>query len=583
MARAGDAPSRSSAGGVVELDQRAHIMSLEFKEAAIPTNAERVVSAQVLQNLGDHTGAITLLLDVLDSDAAAREAEDAMFLLGDSFYALHDYQSSRHYFENALEPFIPSERAQLALVRLIDIALATENFDHVPDYFAKLAQLPSTLVAPAVPYAKAKYLFFREQLAEAEASFAAIGPASPYYFQARYFIATIALKKGDLVGALSGFTAIVQLEKPAATALEVEIQDLARLAAGRIFYKSGKLQPAIRSYESISRPSKHFSDAQFEVGWIHIETGDLVRAVENFENLLRPGALRNDAPEIGVLLGDLKLRVGRLRLAGEDFARIRNTFEPMYEAAKKLETGTLSQLEASGQIPPMIAEWIRADPEMARMIEVESSVADIRTALAATADTLAVLEDAMIRQNKVTLFANLADVRDGSADLLRRLVPIRATFDQGPEILSRADAVESQLLALDGRVDREADKQLDILKAQIAGERARSEALEDDLEAMVTEADDLGRSLLAQALSRVTSRLYELVVRSDVGLMDVAWARKAESSRMLQRLQAERILEETNLEKKIFGQVVKLAPKPARDLYANPSREESVTELPKRQ
>ena len=54
---------------------------------------------------------------------------------------------------------------------------------------------------PATPYVRGKYYYYRSRLDDASLVFASIPQTNPYFFQARYFMATIAVKKGDLAGA----------------------------------------------------------------------------------------------------------------------------------------------------------------------------------------------------------------------------------------------------------------------------------------------------------------------------------------------------------------------------------------------
>src|SRR5688500_9811145 len=230
-ARADDANPETTRT-LVDLDQRTHILALEFNEALVRSFDERVVEAQVQQGLGNHTAAVTILLDVLDRQPGKRAAEDAAFLLGESLFQLRDYRSSRRHFEGAIEIFVPTRRAQQALLRLIEIAIRTEDFSHAEAYFAKMEDVPVAVLEPALPYARAKYLYFRDRSEEAKLLFAAILPSSPYYFQARYFLATSAVKSGDLSQASTAYSAILGLRPSDATGRE--IQDLARLALGRI-------------------------------------------------------------------------------------------------------------------------------------------------------------------------------------------------------------------------------------------------------------------------------------------------------------------------------------------------------------
>ena len=67
---------------------------------------------------------------------------------------------------------------------------------------------------PATPYVRGKYYYYRSRLDDAALVFASIPQTNPYFFQSRYFLATIAVKKGDLAGATQGYDALLKMQAP---------------------------------------------------------------------------------------------------------------------------------------------------------------------------------------------------------------------------------------------------------------------------------------------------------------------------------------------------------------------------------
>src|SRR5262245_29998275 len=87
---------------LIDLDQRVHTMSLEFKvtKAPSPDIADRrVLDAQVSFALKDYDTAATILLEVVEKWPKTRAAEDALYLLGESLFQARDFYSARHYLE----------------------------------------------------------------------------------------------------------------------------------------------------------------------------------------------------------------------------------------------------------------------------------------------------------------------------------------------------------------------------------------------------------------------------------------------------------------------------------------------------
>src|SRR5262245_30774429 len=90
---------------LIDLDQRVHTMTLEFRETKAPSPDiadRRVLDAQVLFTLKNYEEAATILLDVVEKWPKTRAAEDALYLLGEALFQARDFYSSRHYLELAV-------------------------------------------------------------------------------------------------------------------------------------------------------------------------------------------------------------------------------------------------------------------------------------------------------------------------------------------------------------------------------------------------------------------------------------------------------------------------------------------------
>src|SRR5882672_2738522 len=109
---------------VIGLDQRVHIMALEFNEAPLQTSdvADRkIIDAEGLLGLHRRDEAVDVLLEVVAKWPLSRAAQDARFLLGDGLFELYDYHLARSYYHEALASFSGTRREQHALERLIEI------------------------------------------------------------------------------------------------------------------------------------------------------------------------------------------------------------------------------------------------------------------------------------------------------------------------------------------------------------------------------------------------------------------------------------------------------------------------------
>jgi chromosome segregation ATPase len=121
-------------------------------------------------------------------------------------------------------------------------------------------------------------------------------------------------------------------------------------------------------------------------------------------------------------------------------------------------------------------------------------------------------------------------------------------FDLTVDILARADAVQARLAQIDGRIEAVAQLRLGELRKQLQAEKGQLQAANAKLGGIVSESQDLGGGLAFAMLSKVTDRFYDLVVQSDVGLVDVAWGLKDQRTTTVSKLVNQQKLELKSVE-----------------------------------
>jgi hypothetical protein len=75
---------------------------------------------------------------------------------------------------------------------------------------------------------------------------------------------------------------------------------------------------------------------------------------------------------------------------------------------------------------------------------------------------------------------------------------------------------------------------------EVSDEKLKVTAYRQQLGGYSTESADVGGGIMAEQFKAVTTRFYNVVVRAEVGIIDVAWALKDSSTRNTNRLVAER-------------------------------------------
>ena len=143
------------------------------------------------------------------------------------------------------------------------------------------------------------------------------------------------MKKGDLAAGLIAFDTVVR-SQPTSDA-DKEIQDLARLAMGRLFYERGEFDKAREAYASIARQSKYFEDAMNELAWTAIKAKDYKAAYRALDLMLLQNPDSPQAPELRLLMGNLHVRMANFALANDAFLQARDQFEPIHLQLKETQ------------------------------------------------------------------------------------------------------------------------------------------------------------------------------------------------------------------------------------------------------
>ncbi len=490
---------------LIDLDQRVHLMSLEFKEAPPPAPDaadRRVLDAQVQLSVKNYDEAATMALDVVEKYPNSRAYDDALYLLGEALFQSRDYYSARHYLQLAVAKNSGSKPEQQALQRLVEVALRTGDYDNVDSYLARLQNVPASAMEPTVPYVRAKYFYFRGKLDDAAAVFNSIPPTNPYYFQARYFLATIAVKRGDLATASTAYDDLLKQQPPDATGRD--IQDLARLAIARIYYERSQFDKAIEVYLSIPRQSNYWSEALREQAWTYIKAKDWQRAYRSVNLLLLYDPDTADAPDLRLLEGNLELRMSNFYLASDEFSKVRDEFEPIHRQLQQvivksqtdpayfdsLVGKSLDKFDIGVFVPPTAAKWVKAEPDVARMMSLAGDVGEMQRDLADSAKIVDRIEHVMQGSGRVAIFPDLAAARTKSVEALNEVVSTREKF------VARIRAVIDPVLTPDER------KQLDQLAVlrdgysrQASGLPTTDEGLQAHERSMKEKFGDLDREV----------------------------------------------------------------------------------------
>jgi chromosome segregation ATPase len=116
----------------------------------------------------------------------------------------------------------------------------------------------------------------------------------------------------------------------------------------------------------------------------------------------------------------------------------------------------------------------------------------------------------------------------------------RVRAEQLESILERARGVDQKINGFNQHIDSILDVRLKEFQSQLVDEKAHVIAYRQTLDGYTGESADVGGGIVAENFKKVQKRFYDVVVRSDVGIVDVAWALKDSATRETAKLVSER-------------------------------------------
>jgi tetratricopeptide (TPR) repeat protein len=420
---------------------------------------ERLADGQLYYRLRDYVRASIVLTDIVDNFAQHPGYPDALFYLGESLFQAGDYLGARARYRLVLDrsdEALFRGHVQAALGRLIEIAIHIRDFTGVDAYFERLSRLPPAEVESATAYFRAKYLYNLavpmdsvassesplpqpdpQQLETARQAFEAVSSRSPYYAQARYFVGVTCTLRGQYSQAIEAFKRVMAV--PVTGERGRDVQELARLALGRLYYETGQLEAAVAAYEGVERTSRHFDTALYEVTWVHIRAGDATRAERALELLSIAQPDSRYIPDGKLLRGNLLIREGRYADAHTVFEQVTREFQPVRDELAAMVAGhedpqlyfrelvrtNLDDFDAEAFLPPLAARWSIIEGDMARAVSAVGDLAQTGQLIRETTTVAARLASALGSQNPVNVFRDLRNHRERSIALRNRLALIR--------------------------------------------------------------------------------------------------------------------------------------------------------------
>lgn len=419
----------------------------------------RLVDAQVAFSLGKHDSAALMLYDLVQKSGNSVEGDTALFYLGESLMQKGDRVAARGYFTQLVgnvSAGAPSKYYQQALERLIELSIALGDPTGVEEWRSALIRISPGMRRPSVPYVLGKFAFSEARYDDALAQFRDVPKGSAYELQSLYFSGATYIAKKDLGRATEIFEDLVN-RKPKTT-VDRRVIELSQLALGRVYYERDQPSKSIDSYLLVDRKSDLFPDALYEVGWVYVKSKQYDKALGALELLALSDPSSSKTATVQILEGNLRIRKAQMlkekEIAGietgaapeAEYDRARGLFSmthaqyaPSYNelermlVAKEDATQFLAQItgrssrtfQVNSAMPEVAAAWVREEPEVQRVVSVESDLAQIEGNIRESELTIERLEGLLSAPRRGNVYPPLVERRNRLIEIQEQLIAAR--------------------------------------------------------------------------------------------------------------------------------------------------------------
>ncbi|MBN2361418.1 MAG: hypothetical protein JXR83_18345 [Deltaproteobacteria bacterium] len=425
---------------------------------------ERVSEGQILLELKDYERASILLFDAVETPGFDRSSvyDDAVNALAEALYGSGNLVGARTYFRLLVER---GSRiyGQRAIVRLIEITGRLNDYGNVDVYYDAYLKMSGASVRPEIAYVRGKQLVRAGRYDDAIAVLATVPRSNAAGLKAAYLQAVALIGKGgkEATGrAIELFRSVG--DSFARNPEEKEVQELAWLALGRLYYDLGDLTRSADSYQNIPRESSHFPDMLFEVTWTFIKRGQTLqdkpeqaraefqKAVQALDILLIAAPGSRLGPDINILRGNLYLRLGEHDKASAAFEGVIGEYRPTMEQLEKLmtERGDAKRLlhdimavdermlTVDSLLPPLAAKWAQGQEAIDDALHVYKDLRVGKNEVEAARGVIARLNRVLDSPDRVELFPVVTEVH--TATLLTR--------DRALQLVAEVTDLQGELL-----------------------------------------------------------------------------------------------------------------------------------------
>lgn len=455
--------------------------------------AGRLAEAQLRYFLEEWDTAAAMLVEIVENREFQSLAgwNDARFYLADSLFNERNFTLSRGVFEEIVETG-DAEYSLDASRRLLEIALALNEYERLDELFASMQQRAGAAATPEISYVRGKALYFQGRDDEALGSMSQVSADHRLYNRAQYFVGVILTRGGRYSESLAVFQSLAERLSEATGPDARDLLDLATLAIGRVHYEQQQWAEARFAYENIELESARIDVATYERAWTQIREGSIREAIRTLEFLEVVAKTPRYASEAALLRGDLYMRLQRYGEAVELFEAVANSYAP---AEEQLRATLESAREPSAffnalidpetvtlRLPTEVEPWVEEDSSLERALLMVSDRNNLMTDIDECRLIIEELDAVLVGASGAGVFPVF---REGWG----RVVEL-----QGRVIVTRASLVDAEAAALMDRLGASSRTQYDQVherRIQLQGQFLQSPRTFDQITESAQRATDV--------------------------------------------------------------------------------------------
>lgn len=460
-ARADDSTSAAQADLTYVGRNMANVQSaVDRSKAERQTPEQRLANGELLYRMNDYQRAIVVLSEIMEEFPNTPSYPDALWLRGETYYAMHDYLSARRDYKTLVdrgnEPRFQAYFGR-SLARLVDVAVRLNDPpETLAPIFEKFNQVPPAQIDAGLLYAKGKAYYHQSSFNDAQSAFGQVANGTPYTHQARYFQGLVSMKiartsaggaaKGAVVNykpAIEAFRAVTVL--PPDTTDHQHVIDLAWMAIGRLFYEMEQYQQAAEAYAKVDRSSPEFDTMLYELAWVYVRLGDVQRADRALEVLMVSDPNSQYIGDGTLLRADLLLRAGAFDRALQLYQNVLAQYDPMRAKVEsfldstkdvavyydKLAQQQLDLLDQNDALPPIAIRWAREAEDGPLAFAVIDDINECKTLIKQSNQLVDKLTALTGASNRVRAFPELEAGEEAALALLNRISRARLKLAHG--------------------------------------------------------------------------------------------------------------------------------------------------------